>query len=136
MRTNNPPDAKRPATCPFCDNERQNAAIASNGNVIALRDLYPVTEGHLLIIPRRHTPDLFSMTREERFQSFDLIDKLQEESLDEDPSILGFNIGVNCGEVAGQTIMHAHIHFIPRRRGDTSDPRGGVRGVIPEKMRY
>jgi diadenosine tetraphosphate (Ap4A) HIT family hydrolase len=122
--------------CPFCDEERVAGAIATHGNVLAIRDLYPVTEGHLLVFPRRHTSDLFSMTSEEKIQTLELIDRLRSEAQLSDPSILGFNIGANCGEVAGQTVMHAHIHFIPRRIGDTEDPRGGVRGVIPNRMKY
>jgi diadenosine tetraphosphate (Ap4A) HIT family hydrolase len=110
-------------------------AVATNGSVLALRDLYPVT-GHLLILPIRHTPDLFSMTSDERVQALELIDTMRCEAQLEDPSILGFNVGVNCGVVAGQTVMHAHIHLIPRRAGDTADPRGGVRRVIPHRRRY
>ena len=125
-----------PTACPFCDERRVAAAVASNGSVLAIRDLYPVTEGHLLILPRRHTLDLFSMTSQERNHALELIDTLRSDTQLKDPSILGFNVGVNCGAVAGQTVMHAHIHFIPRRAGDTADPRGGVRGVIPDKMNY
>ena len=89
----------------------------------------------MLVVPKRHTRDLFSMTNEERIHSLELIDTLRHEALLTDPAILGFNVGANCGEVAGQTVMHAHIHLIPRRVGDTADARGGVRGVIPGRMR-
>jgi len=132
----NPSPSEDPAACPFCDEQRVVSAIATNGSVLAIRDLYPVTEGHLLILPRRHTPDLFSMTSQERVQALELIDTVRCEAQLKDPSILVFNVGVNCGVVAGQTVMHAHIHLIPRRAGDTADPRGGVRGVIPHRMRY
>lgn len=76
------------------------------------------------------------MTSAERSDALELIERLREELLNNDRSILGFNLGMNCGLAAGQTVMHAHIHLIPRRDGDTIDPRGGVRGVIPEKMKY
>lgn len=111
-------------------------AVAVSENVFAVYDLFPVTEGHLLIIPLRHTPDFFSMTEEERKCAFDLIDHLRLRIQSADPEVAGFNVGMNCGEVAGQTVMHAHIHLIPRRHGDTPDPCGGVRGVIPGKMKY
>lgn len=90
----------------------------------------------MLVIPRRHTPDFFTMTREEKESAFDLIDHLRSQIQTTDPDVRGFNVGMNCGEVAGQTVMHAHIHLIPRRRGDTPDPSGGVRGVIPGRRKY
>lgn len=122
--------------CVFCDKERTEAAVATHGSVFAVKDEYPVTEGHLLIIPRRHTSDFFSMTEAERVDASVLIEELGRRVRAADPSVLGFNIGMNCGEAAGQTIMHAHVHLIPRRRGDTPNPRGGIRGVIPGRMSY
>jgi diadenosine tetraphosphate (Ap4A) HIT family hydrolase len=122
--------------CPFCDEKRLADAPAVREKVFAVDDLFPVTKGHLLIIPRRHTPDFFSMTEEEKAGAFDLIDDLRLRIQSADPEVTGFNVGANCGEAAGQTVMHAHIHLIPRRHGDTQDPRGGVRGVIPEKRNY
>lgn len=122
--------------CPFCDEKRKAGAIAMREKVFAVDDLFPVTKGHLLIIPRRHTPDFFSMTEEERDDAFGLIADLRLAIQSADPEVAGFNVGMNCGEAAGQTVMHAHIHLIPRRHGDTQDPRGGVRGVIPEKRNY
>lgn len=127
---------ERDVGCPFCDEKRVAGAAAVRENVFAVDDLFPVTKGHLLIIPRRHTPDFFSMTKEEKECAFDLIDDLRLRIQSADPEVAGFNIGMNCGEVSGQTVMHAHIHLIPRRHGDTLDPRGGVRGVIPEKRNY
>jgi diadenosine tetraphosphate (Ap4A) HIT family hydrolase len=127
---------ERDVECPFCDEERVAGATVVREKVFAVEDLFPVTKGHLLIIPRRHTPDFFSMTKEEKECAFDLIDHLRLRIQSADPEIGGFNVGMNCGEVAGQTVMHAHIHLIPRRRGDTPDPSGGVRGVIPEKRKY
>ena len=124
------------AGCPFCDEERVAGAIILRGTVFAIEDIYPVTAGHILIIPRRHTPDFFSMTEVEKADALDLLNELSREARASDPTVIGFNIGMNCGEAAGQTVMHAHVHLIPRRLGDTSNPRGGVRGVIPGKMSY
>jgi diadenosine tetraphosphate (Ap4A) HIT family hydrolase len=121
------------AACPFCS----PAAIeAQNGSAHAIKDKYPVTPDHMLIIPYRHQPDFFSMTAQERRDAEDLILYLRNSLLEKDSSILGFNIGCNNGEAAGQTIMHMHWHLIPRRTGDTPRPRGGVRGVIPSRMLY
>lgn len=122
--------------CPFCDPERKERIIAQNETVFAVEDSYPVTPLHMLIIPKRHTPDYFTMTSQERRDAEDLIVYLRNKIISEDPTVLGFNVGVNCGEIAGQSVMHAHIHLIPRRKGDTENPRGGVRGVIPCKRCY
>ena len=103
---------------------------------MAIHDTSPVTPGHMLIIPRRHCSDYFKLTAEEKKDADTLLHQLQADILKKDPGVTGFNIGINCGETAGQTIFHAHIHLIPRRVGDTPRPRGGVRGVIPEKMNY
>ena len=122
--------------CPFCS-EKINAKIMEEyGSIFAIEDNYPVAKGHLLVIPRRHTPDFFSMTSEEISDAAHLQRQLRERLLRHDATITGFNIGINCGLSAGQTIMHAHIHLIARRDGDTPNPRGGVRGVIPDKMWY
>lgn len=123
-------------TCPFCDPDRTRDKVAENATVFAMDDMFPVTPGHLLIIPRRHTADYFSMTPQERRDAEDLIIHLRNKILSEDPTVLGFNVGINCGEIAGQSVMHAHFHLIPRRKGDTENPRGGVRGVIPCKRCY
>ena len=98
-----------------------------------MKDNYPVTVGHHLIIPFRHTEDYFSMTKEEKSDATELIQIMKTKLEKSDSTITGFNIGMNSGESAGQTVMHAHIHLIPRRDGDTKEPRGGVRGVIPNK---
>lgn len=110
--------------------------VAECGSVFAVKDNYPVTDGHLLIIPRRHVGDFFQMSEEERRDAEKLLLEMKNEILQSDPSVVGFNIGMNCGIAAGQTIEHGHVHLIPRREGDTDDPRGGVRGVIPEKRIY
>ena len=122
--------------CPFCGDGLNRRVIGDHGTVIAIRDRYPVTEYHTLVIPKRHATDFFTMTSQERRDAEALILSLKNEILKNDHSVTGFNMGVNCGESAGQTIMHAHIHLIPRRDGDTALPRGGVRGVIPDKMAY
>jgi diadenosine tetraphosphate (Ap4A) HIT family hydrolase len=122
--------------CPFCGDRIENRIVEENGTVIAIRDKNPVTRYHTLVIPRRHTPDFFTMSEQERRDAEALVLKVKTKILEKDPSITGFNLGVNCGESAGQTIMHAHMHLIPRRDGDTPLPRGGVRGVIPDKMAY
>ena len=122
--------------CIFCPHRVENKTLAEYGTVVAIRDEYPVTKGHLLILTRRHTPDLFSMTQEEQLDMLALVRILRDQYLARDPSITGFNIGMNCGVSAGQTIPHAHLHFIPRRDGDAERPLGGVRGVIPEKQSY
>ncbi|MBW1706901.1 MAG: HIT family protein [Deltaproteobacteria bacterium] len=123
-------------SCPFCGDRLNRRVIGDHGTVTAIRDRYPVTEYHTLVIPKRHATDFFTMTSQERRDAEALILSLKNEILKNDPSVTGFNVGVNCGESAGQTIMHAHIHLIPRRDGDTPNPRGGIRGVIPDKMSY
>jgi ATP adenylyltransferase len=111
-------------------------AVEKHGSVFALEDKHPVTPGHLLVIPIRHTPDWFSMTEGERLDADQLMRVLQARIRAADKKVAGFNVGSNCGDVAGQTVGHAHIHLVPRRSGDITDPRGGVRGVIPEKRIY
>jgi ATP adenylyltransferase len=124
------------AGCPFCGDRVKDRIIEECGTVVAVRDKYPVTKHHTLVIPLRHTPDFFTMSSQERRDAEALIIVLQEKILKNDRTITGFNIGINCGKPAGQTIMHTHIHLIPRRDGDTPNPKGGVRGVIPGKMSY
>ena len=122
--------------CPFCLRVDDEEIVESLGSVVAIQDRFPVSEGHLLVVPRRHTSDFFSMTTQERSDANDLLRILKKKLEHEDSTIVGFNVGTNCGETAGQTISHAHIHLIPRRAGDTPEPKGGVRGVIPHKMSY
>ncbi len=130
------PEILPDASCPFCDKRVVRAAEAENGSVVAIRDKFPVTPGHLLILPRRHVPDWFSMTSVERGDTEELLRVLQQRILQADKRVKGFNIGMNCGADAGQTVPHAHTHLIPRRAGDVDNPTGGVRGVIPEKRIY
>ena len=99
-------------------------------------DSYPVSEFHSLIVPKRHVETYFELTNEEIQACNELILKTKEKILKQDNSVKGFNIGTNAGKVAGQSIMHCHIHLIPRREGDVENPQGGVRSVIPKKQHY
>lgn len=128
-------DGSTETECPFCNPAREQV-VDELGTVRVLLDLYPVTEGHHLIIPRRHVENWFDLSPGEQNAITAVAQRLQRELKQGDKSIEGFNIGVNSGTVAGQTIPHAHMHLIPRRKGDTVDPTGGVRGVIPSKQRY
>jgi diadenosine tetraphosphate (Ap4A) HIT family hydrolase len=122
--------------CLFCRWIRAGREVARRGSVVAFKDGYPVSDGHVLIVPVRHVSDCLSMTRDEIRDSETLIRALTTTIRQNDPAVSGFNIGTNIGASAGQTVMHAHIHLIPRRDGDTPDPRGGVRGVIPGTRSY
>ncbi|MDB2353115.1 HIT family protein [Pelagibacteraceae bacterium] len=97
---------------------------------------YPVTEHHTLIITNRHVSDFFELNNEENIELNQILKDQKKELKVLDGKITGFNVGVNVGKDAGQSIMHCHIHLIPRRKGDVEDPRGGVRGVIPERQKY
>jgi len=121
--------------CVFCNLDESRIEI-ENDLALSFKDLYPVTNGHTLVIPKRKVQSFFDLTEEETAAMFELLHLQKEDLKNKDSSITGFNIGVNDGEDAGQTIMHCHIHLIPRRSGDMEDPRGGVRGVIPEKQSY
>lgn len=130
------PAPERDPTCVFCADRVVSHAVEVNGAVFALHDIHPVTPGHLLVLPRRHAVDYFAMTEQERQDAQDLLRLLRNRLAESDYTIQGFNVGMNCGEMAGQTVLHAHIHLIPRRKGDMANPRGGVRGVIPTQMDY
>ncbi|NMD71110.1 HIT family protein [Bacillus sp. DNRA2] len=119
--------------CPFCS-EKINT-VAENDLAYAIYDKYPVSDGHILIIPKRHFSSFFDASVEERRAMNDLLDQCKN-ILDDVSAPHGYNIGINCGEAAGQTIFHVHVHLIPRFTSDINDPRGGVRGVIPEKRIY
>ena len=118
--------------CIFCEMDNY---VLENELAYAIFDKFPVGKGHMLFIPKRHVKDFFDITKEERNAIFELIDE-GKKLLDEKYSPEGYNVGINCGEVAGQTVMHVHVHLIPRYKGDTHCPKGGVRGVIPDKMKY
>lgn len=122
--------------CPFCDRVKGGDVLLKNDLAFAITDEFPVSEGHTLILPIRHVADYFELTGSERAAMEELLRYQRRSLLERDPSIAGFNVGVNCGLTAGQTIFHCHVHLIPRRPGDTPNPRGGVRGVIPPKMHY
>jgi ATP adenylyltransferase len=120
--------------CCFCN--LGNRVILDNEHSFAILDEFPVTKGHTLIIPKRHISNYFEITEDELLSIHDLIIKRRKQLMSEDATIEGFNIGINSGEVAGQTIFHLHVHLIPRRKNDYKNPKGGVRGVIPDKMSY
>jgi diadenosine tetraphosphate (Ap4A) HIT family hydrolase len=138
--------------CPFC-NPDNSRIILANTHAIAIHDGFPVTPGHSLIVPKRHITSFFEATREEQAAMFDLLAEMRQLLLnppqpfrpaswvpfDKAGSLSvpdGFNIGINDGAAAGQTVMHLHIHLIPRYSGDTEDPRGGVRWIMPKKAPY
>jgi diadenosine tetraphosphate (Ap4A) HIT family hydrolase/5-methylcytosine-specific restriction endonuclease McrA len=121
--------------CPFCATGDREVLL-ENSLAFAVKDGYPVTEGHFLVIPKRHAADYFDLGTAEMRACQRLLTETRTILLGQDKSIEGFNVGINSGTVAGQTVMHCHIHLIPRRKGDTANPRGGVRGVIPGKADY
>jgi diadenosine tetraphosphate (Ap4A) HIT family hydrolase len=120
--------------CPFCNPAKEDI-ILKNELCYARFDKFPVSKGHMLIIPFRHFDNYFDATQEEKLGILDLLDKVKD-FLDKKFNPDGYNIGVNIGECAGQTIFHLHIHVIPRYKGDVENPKGGVRGVIPDKRIY
>ncbi len=121
-------------TCPFCTLDHTRI-IASNNYALAIMDGFPISSGHALIIPKRHIASLFEAIRDEREALLDLLEQVKFE-MKEKHNPDGFNIGINDGLTAGQTVMHLHIHLIPRYVGDQPDPRGGVRWIFPEKADY
>ena len=121
-------------SCLFCQ-LAQDHPVQENEYFYARFDKYPVTPGHLLVIPKRHVETLFELSEVERSTLFPFIEECKN-LLEEQFSPTGFNFGVNQGQAAGQTIPHLHIHLIPRYPGDLPDPEGGVRGVIPGKRKY
>ena len=121
--------------CLFC-NSKQSGLAAENEFAYASYDTYPVSVLHCLIIPKRHVKDYFDLNDDEVIACNNLIKQIKEEILLKDPSVKGFNIGSNAGKVSGQSILHCHIHVIPRREGDVENPQGGVRSVIPLKQHY
>lgn len=121
--------------CLFCNVPTSRIAV-ENDQAYAIFDGFPVTPLHGLIIPKRHVDDFFGLSDEELLDCRALIEELRQKILSEDPSVNAFNIGINAGASAGQTIFHCHIHLIPRRTGDVENPRGGVRHLIPGKGFY
>ena len=122
-------------SCVFCELPEERVLL-KNELALAFYDLYPVTEYHALIIPKHHEPEYFGLTQDEVFACKLLLDEVKEKIQSEDPTVTGFNIGMNCGSDAGQTVFHCHIHLIPRRKGDVENPRGGIRHLMPGKGYY
>jgi ATP adenylyltransferase len=121
--------------CIFCNME-SSRKIDENDLFYVIRDGFPVTSLHTLIIPKRHVETYFGLTEAGVLSMNIMINKHKELIEKEDTTVSGFNIGMNCGEDAGQTVFHCHVHLIPRRKGDMDEPRGGVRHVIPDKGYY
>ena len=124
--------------CPFCNIEKlidEDRIIYQDSTWIAILDNYPVSKGHTLLIPNRHCKTYFDLNFIE-LESVGVTIGVIKRLLDTKYNPDGYNIGMNCGEAAGQTVMHCHIHIIPRYNGDCENPRGGVRGVIPSRMDY
>lgn len=126
--------SRTPAACPFCT-LAASRVVAENEHAVVILDGYPVSPGHILIIPRRHVGSYFETTSLEREALLSLLDKAKS-LIEQGHRPSGYNIGINDGAAAGQTIPHLHVHVIPRYLGDKADPRGGVRWVIPEKADY
>jgi diadenosine tetraphosphate (Ap4A) HIT family hydrolase len=122
------------SNCPFCALPPERV-IDAEDLAIVIRDGFPVAEGHTLVIPRRHVGSFFELTPQEQASILGLLDRAQRQ-LREQLRVDAFNIGVNDGPAAGQTVPHVHVHLIPRRAGDVPDPRGGVRWVVPAKAAY
>ena len=120
--------------CAFCNLSDERIWLSSD-TCIAIRDGFPVSQGHTLVIPNRHVALFASLPRDEQISVWEMVEKVRGRLMSEfDPD--GFNVGLNDGAAAGQTIPHVHVHIIPRWEGDVEDPRGGIRWVIPEKARY
>lgn len=122
-------------TCPFCTVDA-SAIVAENGLAFAIRDAYPVTPLHTLVLPRRHVASYFDLVFPELKAINKLLRQVHNDIVSRDAIVEGFNIGINVRQAAGQTISHCHVHLIPRRAGDVADPWGGVRAIIPGKARY
>jgi diadenosine tetraphosphate (Ap4A) HIT family hydrolase len=123
-----------PRDCPFCALPPARI-IQSNALALVIRDGYPVSPGHTLVIPRRHVSSLFDLDGRERNAMFDLL-TVARRDLEAELGPAGYNIGINDGQAAGQTVQHLHVHLIPRFVGDRADPRGGVRWIFPEHADY
>ena len=121
--------------CIFC-NKKKHKIVYNNRYFYVLRDTFPVTKNHTLIIPKKHMKSFFDLNNAEIISLFDVLKRQRIFLTNKDKTIKSFNIGINNGKYAGQTIMHLHVHLIPRRKGDVKNPRGGVRGVIPSKQKY
>jgi diadenosine tetraphosphate (Ap4A) HIT family hydrolase len=123
-----------PTTCPFCQ-LRDDQCVVVTQHIRAFRDQFPISKGHTLIIPRRHVASIFDLHDDELEEFWETVSQVRRQ-LQQEFKPDAFNIGVNDGTAAGQTVLHAHVHIIPRYAGDVPDPRGGVRWIIPEKADY
>lgn len=123
-----------PATCPFCTLPAERV-LHADANAVVIRDGFPVSPGHTLLIPRRHVASFFDLSAAERASLMTLLDWAKAE-IEREHWPDGFNIGINDGPAAGQTVSHLHVHLIPRYLGDAAAPRGGVRWVIPTRAKY
>ena len=121
--------------CPFCKIYKKDV-LKENRHAFSIRDKFPVTRGHTLVITKRHEESFFNLKKQEIDSCLSLIKFHKQELQRKDLNISGFNVGINIGITAGQTVEHCHIHLIPRRIGDQKNPKGGVRGVIPSKQKY
>lgn len=120
--------------CPFCCLDKSRIVLENEFSA-AFLDAFPVGEGHMLVIPRRHVISLFELTENEQEAVWKLVSQVRAKLIQEHKPD-GFSVGVNDGLAAGQTVPHAHVHVIPRRIGDVADPRGGIRWIVPEKAAY
>jgi len=120
--------------CVFCE-LREDRIRESNDHCIAIFDGFPISSGHTLVIPKRHVSSFCDLAAEERHALFSLVE-LAKHHLDVEYAPDGYNIGINDGTAAGQTVSHVHLHLIPRYSGDCDDPRGGVRWIMPSKAKY
>ena len=121
--------------CPLCAALSGDGLLVDTAEVVALMDRYPLNPGHCLVLPRRHTPLFWDLSPGETAAVFGVLAQARD-LIDEKFAPDGYNIGVNVGDAAGQTIGHVHVHLIPRYRGDDDDPRGGVRWILPERAVY
>ena len=121
--------------CLFC-NIKESGVAHKNDLAYASYDSYPVSDHHCLIIPKRHIKSYFDLSNDELIACNELIKIVKEEIILKDETVRGFNVGSNIEKTAGQSIMHCHIHLIPRREGDVDNPQGGVRSVIPKNQHY
>jgi len=126
--------SNEPAGCPFCSLP-ENRILFTSQSALAIRDAFPISPGHTLVIPNRHVKSIFELENAERNDLFQALSRARSHLVSEmKPD--GFNVGINDGLMAGQTVMHLHVHLIPRFEGDKEDPRGGIRWIFPEKAKY
>ena len=121
--------------CLFC-RINPNQLVAEDEICYVARDSFPVTEFHVLIIPKRHVANYFDLNSSEVYAMHEMLVEMKKTIETKDNLVTGFNVGMNAGDVAGQSIFHCHIHLIPRRQGDVANPRGGIRHIIPGKGDY